>query len=86
MEEPGSEANHRPRGRVGPDLERGTEEIGAMIEGGTETGKGTETGIETGGASLAPALAAPSLAPGNEVQTPNNHLIVWQLDLLQIIS
>lgn len=67
MGEPGSEANHRPLGRVGPGPETGTGEIGTETEGGTETGKGTETGIERGGAGPGPALAAPSLAPGSEV-------------------
>lgn len=69
MEEPGSEANHRPRGRVGLGRETGTGEIGTETEGGTGTGKETEIEIERGGASPGPALAAPSHVPGNEVQT-----------------
>lgn len=70
MEEPDSEANHRPRGRVGLGRrETGTGEIGTVTEGGTGTGKETEIEIERGGASPGPALAAPSHVPGNEVQT-----------------
>lgn len=69
VEEPGSEANHRPRGRVGLGRETGTGEIGTETEGGTGTGKETEIEIERGGASPGPALAAPSHVPGNEVQT-----------------